>query len=279
MSIKSLYTLLLSLKLLCLLPLTAIAQDTLVDTTSKKTSFLASKVHYFATDSSIILLQEKKVLLFHEAQVNYEDIELKAEHIIINWNDNTVYAIGIPDSSGTIIGNPIFTEGGKTYNCESILYNFTSKKGKIKGMKTQDGESYIHGENLKKRADNSMFIQNSKYTTCSADEPHFYIEAKKLKVIPGNKIISGPANLVISDIPTPLVLPFGLFPVQNKQSSGFIMPSYAYSPSRGYNFRNGGWYFAINDYFDLALRGDIYTLGSWKLKGQSSYKKKYAYNE
>ncbi len=278
MSIKLLYTHFLSLTLLCLLPLTAIAQDTLVYATSKKTIFLAAKVHYFAKDSSIILLNEKKVLLYHEAKVNYEDIELKAEHIIINWNDNTVYAIGLADSTGVIRGNPIFTEGGKTYNCESILYNFTSKKGKIKGMKTQDGESYIHGEDLKKNADNSMFIGQSKYTTCSADEPHFYIGAKKLKVIPGNKIISGPANLVISDIPTPLVLPFGLFPLQNKQSSGFIMPSYGYSPIRGYNFRNGGWYFAINDYFDMALRGDIFTLGSWKLKAQSAYKKKYAYS-
>jgi lipopolysaccharide assembly outer membrane protein LptD (OstA) len=278
LSTKSLYTLFLSLTVLCLLPFGLHAQDALVDTTSNKTNFLAAKVQYFATDSSIILLQEKKVLLYHEAQVNYEDIELKAEHIIINWNDNTVYAIGLPDSTGTIVGDPIFTEGGKRYDCKSILYNFTTKKGKIKGMRTQDGDGYIHGDQLKKNDDNSMFIEHSKYTTCSADEPHFYIGAKKLKIIPGNKIISGPANLVIADIPTPLVVPFGLFPVQNKQSSGFIMPSYGYSPARGYNFRNGGWYFAMNDYFDLALRGDIYTLGSWKIKAQSAYKKKYAYS-
>jgi lipopolysaccharide assembly outer membrane protein LptD (OstA) len=278
LSKKSLYTLLLSLTLLFSATLIAQTQAAIADTTAKKTPFLASKVHYFATDSSIILLQEKKVLLYHEAQVNYEDIELKAEHIIINWNDNTVYAVGVPDSLGIFQGNPIFTEGGKTYNCKSILYNFTSKKGKIKGMRTQDGDGYIHGDQLKKNDDNSMFIEHSKYTTCSADEPHFYIGAKKLKIIPGNKIISGPANLVIADIPTPLVVPFGLFPVQNKQSSGFIMPSYGYSPARGYNFRNGGWYFAMNDYFDLALRGDIFTLGSWKIKAQSAYKKKYAYN-
>ena len=276
---KSLYSLFLYLLFLSLAPITALAQEELApDTTAQQSSFLASKVHYFATDSSIILLDEKKVLLYHEAQVNYEDIELKAEHIIIDWNDNTVFAVGLQDSTGSIIGDPVFTEGGKTYYCESITYNFTSKKGKIKGMKTQDGEGYIHGNQLKKNEDNTMFIQQSKYTTCSADEPHFYIGAKKLKIIPGNKIISGPANLVIADIPTPLVVPFGLFPVQNKQSSGFIMPSYGYSPARGYNFRNGGWYFAINDYFDLAFRGDIFTLGSWKLKAQSAYKKKYAYN-
>ena len=278
MSTKSLHTLFLSLIICCSSAFTALAQETLADSTLQETPFLSSEVKYFAVDSSIIFLAEKKVFLYHEAQVNYEDIELKAEHIIINWQDNTVFAIGLADSSGTIIGNPIFTEGGKTYNCESILYNFTSKKGKIKGMRTQDGDGYIHGDELKKSEDNTMFIEHSKYTTCSADEPHFYIGAKKLKVIPGNKIISGPANLVIADIPTPLVVPFGLFPVQNKQSSGFIMPTYGYSPIRGYNFRNGGWYFVVNEQVDLALRGDIFTLGSWKLKAQSVYKKRYAYS-
>jgi lipopolysaccharide assembly outer membrane protein LptD (OstA) len=223
-------------------------------------------------------LQGQKVLLYHQAQVNYEDIELQAEHIILNWKDNTVYAIGLPDSTGKIVGKPIFKEGGKIYHCESILYNFNSKKGKIKGMKTQDGEGYIHGDQLKKSADNSMFVEQSKYTTCSAEEPHFYISAKKLKIIPDNKIVSGPANLVIADIPTPLFIPFGFFPIQDKQSSGLIMPSYGYSANRGYYLRNGGWYFSINEHMDLALRGDIYTLGSWKLKAQSAYKKRYAYH-
>ena len=172
-------------------------------------------MHYFATDSSRIDIQNKKVFLYHQAQVNYEDIELQAEHIILNWNDNTVYAIGLPDSTGKIIGEPIFKEGGKTYYCESILYNFNSKKGKIKGMKTQDGEGYIHGNELKKNPDNSMFVQDSKYTTCSHDEPHFYINAKKLKIIPNKKIVSGPANLIIADVPTPLFIPFGFFPIQD----------------------------------------------------------------
>lgn len=255
-----------------------IAQDSLQTDSKSNSGFLSSEVHYFATDSSIILLNEKKVLLYHQAQVNYEDIELKAEHIILDWNENTVFATGIPDSLGNIIGSPIFKEGDKTYYCQTILYNFDSKKGKIKGMKTQDGEGYIHGDDLKKQADNSMFISKSKYTTCAADEPHFYIGANKLKIIPGNKIITGPANLVISDIPSPLFIPFGLFPIQDKQSSGLLMPSYGYSANRGYNLRNGGWYFTINDYMDLSIRGDIYTLGSWKIKTHSSYKKRYAYD-
>ncbi len=253
-------------------------QDSLEVDSSSNNSFINSEVHYFATDSTIVLLNQKKVLLYHEAEVNYENIELRAEHIILDWNENTVYATGIKDSLGQILGSPIFKEGDKTYYCETILYNFNSKKGKIKGMKTQDGDGYIHGNELKKQADNSMFIQKSKYTTCSADEPHFYIGANKLKIIPGNKIITGPANLVVKNIPSPLFIPFGLFPIQDKQSSGLLIPSYGYSENRGYNLRNGGWYFAINDYIDVAIRGDIYTLGSWKLKAQSTYKKRYAYD-
>lgn len=253
-------------------------QDSLEVDSSSNNSFINSEVHYFATDSTIVLLNQKKVLLYHEAEVNYENIELRAEHIILDWNENTVYATGIKDSLGQILGSPIFKEGDKTYYCETILYNFNSKKGKIRGMKTQDGDGYIHGNELKKQADNSMFIQKSKYTTCSADEPHFYIGANKLKIIPGNKIITGPANLVVKNIPSPLFIPFGLFPIQDKQSSGLLIPSYGYSENRGYNLRNGGWYFAINDYIDVAIRGDIYTLGSWKLKAQSTYKKRYAYD-
>lgn len=259
-------------------PLVTLAQTEVSDTLKKETSFIQSEVHYVAKDSTIIKLQSQQVLLYHLAQVNYEDIELQAEHIILDWNDNTVYAVGMADSTGTIIGKPIFKEGGKTYHCESIRYDFTTKKGKIKGLKTQDGEGYIHGDELKKRVDNSMFISSSKYTTCSLDEPHFYIGAKKLKIIPGDKIVTGPANLVIAGIPSPLFVPFGFFPNQDKQSSGLIMPTYGYSPTRGYNFRNGGYYFSLSEHMDMALRGDIYTLGSWKLKAQSSYKKRYHYN-
>lgn len=278
MSLKLLYTLLFNLIIWYSTSILSFSQQLNQDSTATESNFLSAKVHYIATDSSIINLQNQTVLLYHEAQVNYENIELQAEHIVLNWKNNTVYAQGLPDSTGKIIGLPIFKEGDKTYYCENILYNFKTKKGKIKGMKTQDGEGYIHGDHLKKNPDNSMFVESSKYTTCSSDEPHFYIGAKKLKIIPEKKIVSGPANLVIADIPTPLFVPFGFFPIQNKQSSGFIMPTYGYSPNRGYNFRNGGWYFAINEHVDLALRGDIYTLGSWMLKSQSNYKKRYAYN-
>lgn len=277
MSGKSKHTLFLAIILWNLAFFNVCAQQIKTDSISNKSGFLASDVHYFAEDSSIIDLEEKKVRLYHHAKVIYEDIELEAEHIVLNWNDNTVFAIGVKDSTGTVIGEPIFKEKGNTYYCESILYNFNSKKGKIKGMRTQDGEGYIHGNQLKKRADNSMFIQESKYTTCSHEHPHFYISAKKLKIIPNNKIVTGPANLVIADIPTPLFVPFGFFPIENEKSSGFLMPSYGNSTNRGYYFRDGGWYFSINDYLDLALRGDIYTRGSWKLKTQTVYKKRYAY--
>ena len=275
MSIKSSYSIKIIVIIYILSFYNTFAQDTSIE---NQNDFLRSKVTYFAIDSSIINLQNNRVFLYHAAQVNYEDIELTAEYIELNWSENTVFAIGLADSTGNIVGSPVFKEGGKTYYCESILYNFNTKKGKIKGMKTQDGDGYIHGSQLMKETDNSMYVEQSKYTTCSSDEPHFYIGAKKLKVIPGKKIITGPANLVIADIPTPLFIPFGFFPLQDKQSSGFIMPTYGYSINRGYNLRNGGWYFSVNEHMDLALRGDIYTLGSWKLKAQSTYKKRYAYS-
>ena len=186
MSIKSSYSIKIIVIIYILSFYNTFAQDTHIE---NQNDFLRSKVTYFAIDSSIINLQNNRVFLYHAAQVNYEDIELTAEYIELNWSENTVFAIGIADSTGNIVGSPVFKEGGKTYYCESILYNFNTKKGKIKGMKTQDGDGYIHGSQLMKETDNSMYVEQSKYTTCSSDEPHFYIGAKKLKVIPGKKLL------------------------------------------------------------------------------------------
>ncbi len=239
--------------------------------------FYDSTLEYSALDSTIIKYDEFKISLYNKAFISYQEIELFANYIEINWETNMIYARPKTDSLNNIIEKIIFKENNNLYECEDLAYNYNTKKGKIKNMITHDGESYIHGNILKKNED-YFFIDDSKYTTCSHPDPHFYIKAKKIKVIPNEKIISGPANLVISDIPTPLLIPFGFFPIQNKKTSGFILPSYGNSINLGYFLRQGGWYFSVNDFFDLTLLGDIYTMGSWQLNSHMNYKKKYNYN-
>lgn len=240
---------------------------------------LKSKVIYSADDSMRFDLKNKKIHLYGNADVQYEDIQLKAAYIIIDWDKNELHAEGIPDSLGVIQGTPEFTEGGKTFNAKSMDYNFKTKKGKILNVFTQEGEGYIHGEAVKKNERDEFFIKNAQYTTCNLpDHPHFAINARKIKMIPNNKIISGPAYLELEGLPTPLAVPFGLFPNSTKRKSGIMFPTYGESPGLGFFLVDGGYYFGINDNVDASIRGDIYSRGSWGIKSGMSYNVRYRYN-
>ena len=239
---------------------------------------LEDEVVSYAEDSIDYDLVNKKVYLYHNAKVTYGDVNLTAAYIELDSDKNTVYATGLKDSIGQIYGLPEFQENGKSFTANAITYNFKSKKGIIKEVVTKEGEGFLLGKKVKKQHDDVIHTHSGRYTTCDAEEPHFAIRAKKIKTIPGEKIITGPANLEIARVPTPLFIPFGFFPNQQKQSSGIIFPTYGESANKGFFLRNGGYYFAINNYIDFSVRGDIYTKGSWKIGAASNYKKRYKYS-
>lgn len=240
-------------------------------------SALSTKIDYVATDSIRIQLNEQKVYLYRNVEIYYEDITLKAGYVEIDFKKNLLYAEGIKDSSGKESERPVFTQGSQTFVSRSMLYNFDTKKGLIKDIITQEGESYLHGSVVKRYADNTTNIKSGKYTTCPNEDPHYEIRFFKAKVIPNDKIVTGPAYLVIEDVPTPLIVPFGFFPNKKGQVSGILLPTYGQSANRGFYFENGGYYWGVNDYFDLAFRGTIYTRGSWGASVGSNYKKRYKY--
>ena len=245
----------------------------------KSPDALDSKVEYKARDSMRFALKEKKIYLYGAAEVKYEQIELKAEYVEINWSTNIVHAEGRPDSSGKVIGKPVFSEGSQTFDADKMDYNFKTKKGRISGVFTRQGEGYLHGDQVKKNEKDEFFVKNGKYTTCNLPEhPHFYINASKIKVIPKDKIVSGPANLVIEDVPTPLAVPFGIFPNSTSRSSGVVFPTYGESPGLGFFLQEGGYYFGINDHLDASIRGTIYSRGSWGLSGGTNYSYRYRFN-
>lgn len=256
--------------------------DTLsVDTTAKKAKVigLKAKIECASLDSIRFDLTEHKVYLFNDADINYEKINLKANYIDISFDKSLVYAIGVSDSNETITGSPVFTEGDQSYQSKEMTYNYETEKGLIKHVFTQDGDGYIHGKVIKKIGSEEINVKSGSYTTCDRPEhPHFEFRFNKSKFIPGKTIITGPAYLVIEDVPTPLFIPFGLFPNKKGQRSGIVIPTYGESASRGFYFENGGYYWAINDYFDLKLTGDIYTHGSWAVKPNLRYRKRYKYN-
>jgi len=237
-----------------------------------------SKVDYNATDSIRFNVKMQKVYMYMENDINYEDINLKANYVEIEFGNNTLYATGTKDSVGEDVGRPIFTMGENSFESESMKYNYQSKKGLVQKVITEDSEGYLHGKTVKKMENDVTNVYQGMYTTCEHEDPHFAFKFKKAKVIPDNKIVTGPAFLTIENVPTPLAIPFGMFPNKSGQRSGIVIPTYGESASRGFYFENGGYYFAISDYLDFKIVGDIYTLGSWAVKPSANYRKRYKYN-
>ena len=210
--------------------------------------------------------------------VKYQDLLLKAAYIDILLDSNIAYAVGIHDSN-KIIGRPEFHQGAEVFHADQIRYNFKTKKGRINEIDTKEGEGYIHGNIVKKDSTNVYYIKNGRYTTCNEEkDPHFFIAALKLKVIPNNQVVTGPAMMYIEGVPTPLVIPFGFFPLTNGRHSGILIPTYGESQSQGFFLQNGGYYLGLNDHFGMQVRGDIYTNGSWGERDLIDYNDRYHYH-
>lgn len=256
-----------------------IQQDTIVPDTNaiQKSSTLDAHVYYEATDSLRFDLRTRKVYLYKEDIINYGSINLQGDYMEIDFDKNEIFSRGMEDSTGNISGEPIFKEADDEFASTEIKYNFDTKKGLISGVATEESGGFLHGEKIKKMPDNTAYIQGGRFTTCELEHPHYAFRFRKSKVIPGDKIITGPAYFEIADVPTPLLVPFGLFPNQSGKQSGIIIPSYGESGSQGFYFRDGGYYWAISDYLDLEFLGSIYTRGSWALNTRASYKKRYKY--
>ena len=239
---------------------------------------IETTIQYSARDSIQMEVSNQIVNLYGEAHIIYGDIELTAAQIEINYSNNIISARGITDSLGNVIGKPVFKDGDENFETDNMKYNFKSRRAIIDGVVTQQGEAVMQGEKVYKNERDELFISQAKYTTCNMAEPHFHIESSRLKVIPGQKIISGPFHIKIKDIPTPIGFAFGMFPVPKQKVSGVIFPSYGEEQRRGFFLKNGGYYFAINDYVDLSLTGEIFSKGSWGLNAATSYNKRYSYN-
>ena len=220
----------------------------------------------------------RKVYLVGQAEVTYGNIILKADSVVLDMVTSEVFAAGRRDSTGVITGTPVFQQDNETFKSDSMVYNFKTKRGITYGMMTEQEDGYLHSGLTKRLEDGSLNSMQSTYSTCELDHPHFYVGFNKARVIPDKKIITGPAYLVLEDIPLPIVLPFGYFPIQKKEAaSGIIIPKIGTTYELGYSLREGGYYFAINDYIHLQITGNLYTNGTWMLNATSAYAKKYKY--
>mgnify|MGYP003503648045 CR=1 FL=1 len=253
-------------------------QDSLNLKKNKKRTVLDARIDYSAEDSLTFFLDNKDVFLYNKAKIDYDKMKLESGFMTVNFDTKTLFAEGVKDSTDTIVQAPIFKEGNAEYKSKELKYNFDTKQGIISNVFTKESDGYLHGEKVKKKDDRTMYISSGMFTTCdNEDHPHFGISFSKAKAITDDKIVTGPAWFSLMEIPLPVGIPFAYFPFTDGKKSGFLMPSYGNAANRGYYLRNIGWYFAINDYIDLALRGDIYTNLSYAVNISSSYFKRYKY--
>ena len=255
------------------------SQNDTISVDTLKTGVILDDVRRKAKGYIKINNKEKLITLYDNAELYYMDIELKSGIIKFNWENNVVSAGRIKDSMGNFTQAPVFRQGGDEINPDSLRYNFDSKKALIWNSRTKQNEMNVFSSATKKENDSIYFIKEAKVTTSSnLDDPEYYIRVRSGKFIPKNKIIAGPSNLYIYDVPTPIFLPFAYFPLNEDRNSGFIFPTIGQNNRRGYFFQNGGYYLAPSEYFDLTLLGDYYTNGSYGMRVESSYRKRYAFN-
>jgi len=256
-----------------------IAKDSIDnDSVVKPKEFLESTIKHKALDYELNNYIKHTATLYNKAELYYTNISIKAGYIRIDYKNNLAFAKGIIDSTGKYTQLPHFKQGNQESKQDSMLYNFKNKKAVIWGLSTEQQGVYITGIKSKKVNDSTHYIKRARFTTSNKPKPDYYIQTSKVKVVPGKKVVAGVSNLVIADVPTPLFLPFAYFPITKGRASGIIFPTWGQNNNQGYFLQNGGYYMAINDYVDLAIIGDIYTNGSWGLRVESNYAKRYRFN-
>ncbi len=243
----------------------------------KREAGIDAPVHYTAADSMVYDAETGLVFLYGKANVKYQNMELQAASIRMNMDSSKVNALAARDTAGTLTEKPTFHQGSDEYVSEEMAFNFKTKRGFIQNVSTTQGNGYVQSRESKRDSSGVVYMRHGTYTTCDAEHPHFYIALTRAKLRPGKDVTFGPAYLVVEDVPLPLAIPYGFFPFNKKYSSGFIMPSYGDETSRGFYLRDGGYYFALSDYMDLRVTGEIYTKGSWGLNFETNYRKRYKY--
>lgn len=255
-----------------------VKDSTVQDSSKKKKPFLDGIVNMKAKDYEKMDQKKKQLTLYNEASIKYTDFDIKAGKIVYDFEKKQVYAGRLKDSTGNYIQRPVFTQGANIIEPDSIVYNNVSGKALIWNSRTKQGEMFIKAEISKRENDSVVFLKNARLTTSkNIDDPEYYFLVRKVKFVPKKKVVAGLTNLVIADVPTPLGLPFAYFPMTEESVSGFIMPTPGQNNRQGYFLQNGGYYFALSDYYDLAILGDYYTNGSYGLRAESSYAKRYKF--
>ena len=252
--------------------------DTVKTDSIKPKPLLSDKIKYKAETSTKIDQKKKLITLYDKAELYYQDITLTSGIIVMDYEKDEVYAGRIKDSTGKYTQFPVFKQGTNIVEPDSIRFNYKTKKALVWNSRTDQGEFKVKAEITKKENDSVYFMKTARFTTSKdIENPEYYFQTNKVKLVPGKKVVVGLTNMVIADVPTPIALPFAFFPMSDKATSGILVPTYGDSQQRGYSLQNGGYYFALSDNYDLAVLGDYYTNGSYGVRFESRYAKRYRF--
>ena len=246
----------------------------------KKSGSIEAPINYQGEDSLVYHADSKTAYLYGSSNVKYQNYDLTSDQINMNMDDAIIHAHGTTDSTaeGGVKNKPVFKMGSDEYKTDTIAFNYKSKRAYIDNVYTEQQEGFLTGEHSKRDSSGVVYLEHGRYTTCDEPHPDFYISLSRARVRPGKDVVFGPAYLVVADVPLPIAVPYGFFPFTKSYSSGFIMPTYGDETSRGFYLRDGGYYFAMSDKWDLKLLGEIYTKGSWGISAASNYRKRYRYS-
>lgn len=246
----------------------------------KKSGSIEAPINYQGEDSLVYHADSKTAYLYGSSNVKYQNYDLTSDQINMNMDDAIIHAHGTTDSTaeGGVKNKPVFKMGSDEYKTDTIAFNYKSKRAYIDNVYTEQQEGFLTGEHSKRDSSGVIYLEHGRYTTCDDPHPDFYISLSRARVRPGKDVVFGPAYLVVADVPLPIAVPYGFFPFTKSYSSGFIMPTYGDETSRGFYLRDGGYYFAMSDKWDLKLLGEIYTKGSWGISAASNYRKRYRYS-
>lgn len=239
---------------------------------------LDAPINLSSADSLVYDAANKRVFLYGNSTVKYQNMDLNSDKIRMSLDSSLVHATGTADSTGQVYGSPVFMMGQDKYESDTMSYNFKSKRGFINNVYTEQEDGFLSSQHSKRDSSGVLYLEHGRYTTCDQPHPDFYIALSRAKVRPGKDVVFGPAYLVVADVPLPLAIPYGFFPFTKSYSSGFIMPTYGDESSRGFYLRDGGYYFAVSDKWDLKLLAEIYTKGSWGVSVASNYNKRYRHS-
>lgn len=250
---------------------------------------LDAVVEYAADDSMWFDVKNKQVHLYGGASVTYTTLNIKAGYILLDYANNEISAQPLPDSSGALVGLPDFKDGDQQFTASKLRYNFKSKKGIIYEARTQQEDLYVLGERAKfvsgvsadttKKARNTIYNKDAIITTCDDPHPHFGIRTQKLKVIQDKIVITGLSNLEVGGIPTPVVIPFGFFPVTKTRKAGLLIPKdFDFRNAEGFGFEGLGWYQPISEHMDATVMLRAFTGGTWGITAASRYNYRYRNN-